>query len=68
MAFYKPIIRQCILAIVTTFFILAISGLFDLGFGFLGAGSVRAQTPSGVHLPERPAAQRKLCTFTDIRR
>ena len=48
MAFYKPIIRQCILAIVTTFFILAISGLFDLGFGFLGAGSVRAQTPSGV--------------------
>lgn len=47
MAFYKPIIRQCILAIVTA---LGFSGLFAAGYGVMGAGSAQAQAASGVTL------------------
>ena len=51
MAFYKPIIRQCILAIVTALVPFVLSGLFAVGLALSGAGMVQAQPAS------QPASQ-----------
>jgi len=50
MAFYKPILRQCILAIVTALLTLGLPGYSGSGFGLFGSGQVHAQTASGMGL------------------